>query len=326
MLKTEGEFPEQKNSASLIPGTMFLTLLASGNDSLHSHLFAAALLSVSSDGSLKQTAWIFDRPYEEQQILLDMREQLKGHTLYLCQSASYLRSYLQEKLTFYGITIPAEAFRIVECSFEKRALISYMKELYHSYFLFLTAGDPEQLDLIQTELTRVLSSLVDGVTSRQIPGYTDGSFQITGLSRTEDFLRYELLLPQEADKEVRSQELHFIQKGCQAVLYVPYFQTELKYFLPDYKQYYYLPASDEAIHKSLGSFIEPRHRRRAKPETCYIRRNSYFLPQPVPVEKPVFRESYESKRYYFECTEEFFSDHARQHVFLCCLLQELFYS
>lgn len=46
---------------------------------------------------------------------------------------------------------------------------------------------------------------------------------------------------------------------------------EFHLFYPDYKQYYYLPLEDEAIHKSLASYVDKDHRQKATADNCYTR-------------------------------------------------------
>ncbi len=57
--------------------------------------------------------------------------------------------------------------------------------------------------------------------------------------------------------------------------------TEFKNYYPDYKNYYYLPAEDTAIHKSVSSYVDKSHRIKATRKNCYGR---------------------------FQCTEQFLSD------------------
>lgn len=59
-------------------------------------------------------------------------------------------------------------------------------------------------------------------------------------------------------------------------------QGEKKYFYDNYKDYYYLPGEDRAIHKSVAAFVEKEHREKAKKETCYIKKTASFLPLPLP--------------------------------------------
>lgn len=53
---------------------------------------------------------------------------------------------------------------------------------------------------------------------------------------------------------------------------------ELKYFFENYKDYYYLPEEDVAIHKSVSSYVDKNHRRNATAATCYVKKSGEFLP------------------------------------------------
>lgn len=64
----------------------------------------------------------------------------------------------------------------------------------------------------------------------------------------------------------------------QMTLFIPVFYENLKYFYSDYKNYFYLPEEDRAIHKSVGCFVDSAFREKAKPSTCYIRKKGKFLP------------------------------------------------
>ncbi len=66
--------------------------------------------------------------------------------------------------------------------------------------------------------------------------------------------------------------------GQKMLLTIPVFRGTLKYFYPDYKNYFYLPEEDRAIHKSVGCYVDSQFREKAKPSTCYIRKDGLFLP------------------------------------------------
>ena len=59
---------------------------------------------------------------------------------------------------------------------------------------------------------------------------------------------------------------------------VPSHNLELKYFFPNYKDYYYLPKEDMAIHKSVSSFVDKNFRQKATPNNCYIKKKMDFIP------------------------------------------------
>lgn len=93
-------------------------------------------------------------------------------------------------------------------------------------------------------------------------------------------------------------------RDTHATLTSPVFCGELRYFFTDYKNYYYLPLEDQAIHKSIGAYVDKEHRRTARPQTCYVRKTGLFLPQPEAVFEPVFRKSYDDKQMYFAYTDD----------------------
>ena len=73
-------------------------------------------------------------------------------------------------------------------------------------------------------------------------------------------------------------ETTFYMKGDRISLTLPVFSGTMKYFFPNPKDYYYLPAEDEAIHKSVGSFVDKAHREQATAKTAYTHYTADFLP------------------------------------------------
>lgn len=57
--------------------------------------------------------------------------------------------------------------------------------------------------------------------------------------------------------------------GNHVRLRVPLYQGMARLYYLDYKNYYYLPAEDMAIHKSVATYVDKEHREKATPETCY---------------------------------------------------------
>lgn len=56
------------------------------------------------------------------------------------------------------------------------------------------------------------------------------------------------------------------------------YKGTLKLFLPDYKDYYYLPKEDMAVHKSVAEFVDSAFRKKATASTCFVKKEGYFLP------------------------------------------------
>lgn len=103
-------------------------------------------------------------------------------------------------------------------------------------------------------------------------------------------------------------------------LTVPAFKGELKYFFTNYRDYYYLPDEDTAVHKSVAQFVNPKFRQKAKASNCYIRRQGTFLPQFAPSIPPVFREDFKSKPFYFLLESDFLENKEIQKKYIKELL------
>ena len=123
-------------------------------------------------------------------------------------------------------------------------------------------------------------------------------------------------------------QINVYNKGCyltgigsEGCIKVPVYHGELKYFYANYRDYYYLPDEDCALHKSISAFVDPSHRQKATKENCYTRKEGDFLPQWDAYALPFFKKEYKSKEMYFELTEglkqdrEFFNGYA-SHVLL----------
>lgn len=98
----------------------------------------------------------------------------------------------------------------------------------------------------------------------------------------------------------------YFKLGCdQTIIRIPLFCGILKHFYKDYKNYYYLPAEDYAIHKSLSTYIDKDYRTQATASNCYTKKASVFLPQYSEFIEPLFKLDYKNKISYFLCTPDF---------------------
>lgn len=79
---------------------------------------------------------------------------------------------------------------------------------------------------------------------------------------------------------------------------MPLYEGTLKYFYTDYKNYYYLPYEDEAVHKSIAVYMESSRREKAKAANCYKKCSGSFLYAPGNPPLPLLREDYTSKAHY----------------------------
>lgn len=131
---------------------------------------------------------------------------------------------------------------------------------------------------------------------------------INGNTRKE--LLITLSLPTALPKPVSAgaNNCYFRGEGDAATIKVPIYEEELKYFYSNYKDYYYLPAEDIALHKSVASFVDKAHRLQATANNCYTRKASSYLPQWEILFEPFFKRDYSSKELFFELTDEMKKD------------------
>jgi uncharacterized protein YprB with RNaseH-like and TPR domain len=90
-----------------------------------------------------------------------------------------------------------------------------------------------------------------------------------------------------------------------AYLKVSIYEGELKFFYDNYKEYFYLPAEDQAVHQSLAYYVDKEYRVKAKPSNCYTRKQGLFVPQYENIITPYFKQSYQDKMSFLEIHTDF---------------------
>lgn|GEM_PF-127047 len=89
----------------------------------------------------------------------------------------------------------------------------------------------------------------------------------------------------------------FTLEDDRCTLTIPVRRGTLRHYFKDYRNYYYLPLEDTAMHKSVASFVDPAHRQKATPETACVKRTGLFLPDDALLDGtlPRFRETVKSR-------------------------------
>lgn len=122
-----------------------------------------------------------------------------------------------------------------------------------------------------------------------------------------NYLEFKLTIPYEIPKLVHwenklsvtacgtchSLSTQLIASFNNITLKVPIFKGELKYFFHNFKDYYYLPKEDMAIHKSVAQFVDKEYRVQAKANNCYSKKTGIFIPVFDENTKNVFKADYQ---------------------------------
>ncbi len=116
---------------------------------------------------------------------------------------------------------------------------------------------------------------------------------------------------------------HLDAFGKTANLSISVYEGELKYFYSNYKDYYYLPAEDYAIHKSVASYVDKNYRKKASPSNCYTRKQGIFAPQHEPLITPCFKMNYTDKLSFLEVHTDFLLQEENLERYVVHMLQNL---
>ena len=125
-----------------------------------------------------------------------------------------------------------------------------------------------------------------------------------GSKRKELILLFHLdvALPRPISTNVN--QCFFRGEGTECSLKIPIYEEEMKFFYSNYHDYYYLPAEDVALHKSVAGFVSREYRIPASAANCYTRKVSNYLPQWELLFTPFFKREYKSHEFFFELTDE----------------------
>lgn len=205
--------------------------------------------------------------------------------------------------------------RFLELRREDKADGGDLIDVYKEYVKCPDAGKSRLLHLHNFEDVTGLTELLSVLAYQEI---FDGGFSVLSCSR-ERYLRYDrregeeilitLLNSCPAPRQVSCKVDDFVLNvgTGRTTVRVPIFWGRLRYFYENYRDYYYLPAEDMAVHKSVASFVDRSYRKAAKASNCYINRDGAFLPQMDSVMQPEFRMEYRDKKSWFELTDDFCS-------------------
>ncbi|MCQ2522061.1 MAG: ribonuclease H-like domain-containing protein [Lachnospiraceae bacterium] len=212
-----------------------------------------------------------------------------------------------------------------EDTFSGRELISY----YHDYVI---SGSEESYKLFMLHnledlkgmlpLLSILSYTDLFTKAPKVMGAKASYYLNSDKTRCQEIilkLRLEAALPRPIS--FHAMGCYFSGEGVDASLKIPLYEEEMKFFYSGYKNYYYLPAEDMAMHKSVATYVDKEHRVQATASNCYTRKQSFYLPQWEPLFTPFFKRDYASKEIFFELSDEFKKNRSGFSMYAAHILQ-----
>ena len=206
---------------------------------------------------------------------------------------------------------------------EDRLTGKHMVTLYHKYAVSKDTGLRDLLLLHNHDDMLGMTYLLK--LSSYLPLLRGDISNISHVSESISEIKITFSLTHEVPSEFSITDTFHLDVSCHTgKLTIPYFEGTLYHFFPDWKNYYYLPLEDQAIHKSVSQYVDRQYREPAKACNCYIKKSGRFLPQPEKIFSPTFKDHYASKITYFEYGGQFQKDSATAYNFVHAVLAFLF--
>ncbi|SDA42556.1 hypothetical protein SAMN02910275_00368 [Butyrivibrio sp. INlla18] len=140
---------------------------------------------------------------------------------------------------------------------------------------------------------------------------------IDGQQKTEVYMKLSLRYKLPSSLSGNLDGCYFKIEGDEAILRVPLYETELKYFYSNYKDYYYLPQEDTAIHKSIASFVDKDFREKATAENCYTKKKGQYLREWDLCFSPFFKKNYSDKEFFFDLNDNMKQSRFAMSLYAC---------
>ena len=285
--------------------------------------------------------WLCEKPEEEKDLLEAFYKHLSSYSVLIHFNGNQFDlPFISKRAAKYDIPISFDTFRGIDIykrifpyrhflrltNCKQKTLEDFLGinredkysggELIRVYKSFCKTPDEESLHLLLTHnkddvygMIRLLPILSyadffnETLTIRQVE--TNTTKDAFGKLQKELLIYFSLSVNLPKPISCHGNDCYFSGRNTDGMIKVPVFCEEMKYFYSDYKNYYYLPHEDMAIHKSVSTYVDPAFREQASAANCYTRKNGEYLPQWDVVFEPFFKREYNSKHLFFELTEDF---------------------
>ncbi len=263
--------------------------------------------------------WLLENPSAEKKMLLEFSDYLKSfHTILQFNGQAFDIPYVRERCLICRLPDPFSHMDYVDLYKSAKKLKNIMhlenckqktmEELFHiqrkdkisgyecisAYKNYLRSGnetaknalllhnEEDVLGLLKLSSLRFLDTLSDDFQLEKSEFLNADCFQCSFS------LKHPLFFPISCKTDYCDLQLD----GRDGILLLKSVFDSRKFFFSDYKNYFYLPEEDHAIHKSVGIYVDPDHRCKASKSNCYEKKEDYFFYQPKDILSPAFRLTY----------------------------------
>ena len=310
MKRFEYSYTSTANEAQLSlinEGTLLFDIETTGLSAKNSSIYCIGY-AFYREGELKLAQLFAEAPEEEKQLLSAFLELLSGfHTLLSYNGRTFDVRYLQEKCKSYGLD-PAlldmphlDLYRLYtpykkllgtkdmkQKSLEQR-LDTDRKDLYGGgeliqiYQEYVKHPEEEKEEILLLHNREDVYGLFLLTKLHALVALFSASYQLTRFE-TEEGERPVLALYLSLEEELPlslsyyTDGIFLYARKKSAVVKIPFYQGKMRYYYDNYKDYYYFPEEDMAIHKMVAKFAASTHKEKASAKTAYTWQKGRFLP------------------------------------------------
>ena len=307
---------------------VFFNIETTGLHHKYSYLYMIGILS-QNNGVWTLHQWFATKPTDEPIILKSFMEFIKPNDYLIhYNGGSFALPYLMSRCALYDIPTKQldninsmDLYRLIRPYQKKLGLEKLTqksveqfigikridqyngKELIEVYKKYLQSADQNllaKLLLHNQEDVKNMASLVSLIAYSFL---FDGHYTIKDVDLIPNALVINLSLEYPVIHPLTyTDELYTLSlKRDTATITVPLYHGTLKHYYRNPKDYYYLPAEDKAIHKSVAAYVDKEHRIPATAANCYQKMTGTFIPQYNRAITPAFSTERKTKITYFAC-------------------------
>lgn len=333
--------------------TLLFDIETTGFKASNTHLYMIGALYVCSETmTFKTIQWFLDDYNDEKDLIQAFMEFAnKYNTLLHFNGNGFDIPYLTEKAKLLDIPLTFDNFKQIDLykiakklkklfkteNLKLKTLEQFFglnrndefsgKELIDVYKEYMLTNDNKLKEFLllhnfedlQGMLTVINILAYDNIFHKQ---YEFSSIEVTD---NNEFI-IELILSAPLLKRIsyKTDKIYMTAYDNKLKVMINMYKGSLKFFYENYKDYYYLPEEDMAIHKSLASFVDKDYRQKAKASNCYTKKDGLFLPQFDTEISPAFKENHNDELLYFELIDNFkdnkmlikqYSAHILEHIY-----------
>ncbi|MCR5526858.1 MAG: ribonuclease H-like domain-containing protein [Lachnospiraceae bacterium] len=199
-------------------------------------------------------------------------------------------------------------------------------ELIKIFFYYLKIHDAESYDLLLQHNFDDICGMPALMDILKYPSIFEHVQRVECAGLSQDTLSLQIKLNEDVPVPINyeNEDIEINIASSTLEIVVPVLKATLYHYFSNYKDYYYLPAEDTAIHRSVAEFVDSSAKVKAKASNCYVKRSGVFLPQfDEPVFTPDFRTELHDKNTYFEIKEDIIEDKETLNSYLNIILKHL---